>query len=279
MTNTLKAIGLALMASAASLAGAQAQDSYPSETITMIVPYTPGGATDIIGRIVAQGLEQELGQSVIVENLPGAGGSVGALQASQAAPDGYTLLLGALTSHSINMSLPPAPGFDLMEDFEPVGLAGSVALALVTRPDLEVESVEDFLEMARAEPAGLTYASSGAGSPQHLGMEMLKAAAGIDVVHVPYQGSTPALTDIMGGHVDVMIDTVPSILPSIEGDTVKLLGVTTLEPSPFLEGAPTVASAGLEGFEVQSWFGDDGSGRRHRLRTRRVERCRRGTRR
>lgn len=255
MQRWMKHAGCALAALVATLTGAKAQDNYPAQQITLMVPYSPGGATDIIGRILAQGLRNELGQTVVVENAAGAGGSVGALQASRANADGYTLLMGALTSHSINMSLPPAPGFDLRTDFEPVGLAGSVGLVLVTRPDLEVESVEDFLALARSDPGGLAYASSGAGSPQHLGMEMLKNAAELDIVHVPYQGSSPAITDLMGGHVDAMIDTVPSVLQHVGSGAVKGLAVTTLDPSPFLDGLPTVASAGLEGFEVQSWFG------------------------
>ncbi|WP_336743894.1 tripartite tricarboxylate transporter substrate binding protein [Aureimonas altamirensis] len=246
--------GAAALACAVMAGPAIAQD-YPSRPITMIVPYTPGGATDIIGRVIAEGLRGQLGQSVIVENVAGAGGSVGALQASRTQPDGYTILMGALTSHSINMNLTPPPGFDLTTDFETAGLAGFVPLALVTRPGFEADDVAGLIEMAKAAPGELTYASSGAGSPQHLGMEMLKDMAGLDIVHVPYQGSSPAVTDLMGGHVDVMIDTVPSILPSVSGGGLRVLGVATQEPSPFLEGVPTIASGGVEGFEVVSWFG------------------------
>lgn len=244
---------VALLATTATVAWAQAD--YPTRQVTLVVPYAAGGATDIIGRIVAQGLGDELNQTIVVQNVPGAGGSIGAMQVSRADPDGYTLLMGAMTSHSINMNLPTAPGFDLRTDFETVGLAGSVGLALVTRPDLAVDSFEAFLAEAGANPGQLAYASAGAGSPQHLGMEMLKNAADIDLVHVPYQGSSPAITDLIGGHVDVMFDTIPSVLPHVNSGAVKALAVTTPEPSPFLEGLPTVASAGVEGFDVQSWFG------------------------
>ncbi len=255
MRNWIMKAGIAAAALAATAGLAAAQTEYPSRQITLVVPYSAGGATDIIGRIVAEGLRAELGQTVIVENVAGAAGSLGAGQIARSEPDGYTLLLGALTSHSISMNLPPAPGFDLRTDFAPVGLAGSVGLVLVTRPDLEADSVDAFLALAQGNPGGLTYASSGAGSPQHLGMEMLKAAAGLDLVHVPYQGSAPAITDLMGGHVDVMIDTVPSVLTHVGSDAVKALAVTTPEPSPFLPDLPTLAASGVEGFEVQSWFG------------------------
>ena len=161
----------------------------------------------------------------------------------------------ALPIYSINMHLPTAPGFDLRTDFETVGLAGSVGLALVTRTDLAVDDLKSLLAEAGANPGQLAYASAGAGSPQHLGMEMLKNAADVNLVHVPYQGSSPAITDLIGGHVDVMFDTIPSVLPHVNSGAVKALAVTTPEPSPFLEGLPTVASAGVEGFEVQSWFG------------------------
>lgn len=251
---TLKAC-IAAAALAATTAIAAAQADYPSRQITLVVPYSAGGATDIIGRIVAEGLWAELDQTVIVENVAGAAGSLGAGQVARAEPDGYTLLLGALTSHSINMSLPPLPGFDLRTDFAPVGLAGSVGLVLVTRPDLAVDGVGAFIALAQGDPGGLTYASSGAGSPQHLGMEMLKSAAGLDLVHVPYQGSAPAITDLMGGHVDVMIDTVPSVLTHVGSNAVKALAVTTPETSPFMPDLSTLAASGVEEFEVQSWFG------------------------
>lgn len=255
MRNWIAATGLAVATTLASTSLGLAQDAYPERQISLVVPYSPGGATDIIGRIVADGLRAELGQAVVVENVAGAAGSLGAGRVAGSTPDGYTLLLGALTSHSISVSLPPPPEFDLLTDFEPIGLAGSVGLALVTRPDLPVSSVEEFLTLARSDAGGLTYASSGSGSPQHLGMEMLKDAADIDVVHVPYPGSGPAITDLIGGHVDVMIDTVPSVLAHVSSGGVKALAVTTPEPSPFLADLPTVASSGIEGFEVQSWFG------------------------
>jgi tripartite-type tricarboxylate transporter receptor subunit TctC len=232
-----------------------AQENYPTRPITLVVPYAPGGATDIIGRVVAEEVSNTIGQRVIVENRPGAAGSLGAAAVSRADPDGYTLLMGALTSHSINMSLQAKPGFDLKKSFAPITLAGNVGLALVVNPAVEAKSVQELIALAKAQPGKITYASAGAGSPQHLAGEMFNSMAGTKLVHAPYRGSGPAMTDMIGGHVQVMFDTIPSILPHVQGDKLRALGVTTQEPSEFMPGVPTVASQGLSGFEVGSWFG------------------------
>lgn len=235
--------------------GASAQDSYPTRPITLVVPYAPGGATDIIGRVIAEEVSNTIGQRVIVENRPGAAGSLGAAAVSRAAPDGYTLLMGALTSHSINMSLQAKPGFDLKKSFAPITLAGNVGLALVVNPTVESKSVQELVALAKSQPGKLSYASAGAGSPQHLAGEMFNGMAGTKLVHTPYRGSGPAMTDMIGGHVQVMFDTIPSVLSHVQGGTLRALGVTTQEPSEFMPGVPTVASQGLSGFEVGSWFG------------------------
>lgn len=246
-------VGLAALAGLAATPALAAD--YPDRAITMVVPYTPGGATDIIGRVIAAGLQQRLGQSVVVENISGAGGSLGAARVAKAAPDGYTLMLGALTSHSINMNLPPKPNFDLVESFAPVGLAGYVALAIVVHPSVQANTVSELIALAKSQPGKLTYASSGNGSPQHLAGELFNATAGTQILHVPYRGSSPAVTDLTGGQVHMMIDTVPSVLPYVQGGKLRLLAVTTAEPSPTLPDAPTAASQGLKGFDVSSWFG------------------------
>jgi tripartite-type tricarboxylate transporter receptor subunit TctC len=163
--------------------------------------------------------------------------------------------MGALTSHSINMSLQAKPGFDLKKNFAPITLAGNVGLALVVNPSVEAKSVQELIALAKAQPGKITYASAGAGSPQHLAGEMFNSMAGTKLVHAPYRGSGPAMTDMIGGHVQVMFDTIPSILPHVQGDKLRALGVTTQEPSEFMPGVPTVASQGLSGFEVGSWFG------------------------
>jgi tripartite-type tricarboxylate transporter receptor subunit TctC len=250
-------IGAAALVVAGMSIGSEAfaQDNYPTRPITLVVPYAPGGATDIIGRVVAEEVSNTIGQRVIVENRPGAAGSLGAAAVSRADPDGYTLLMGALTSHSINMSLQAKPGFDLKKNFAPITLAGNVGLALVVNPAVEAKSVQELIALAKAQPGKITYASAGAGSPQHLAGEMFNSMAGTKLVHAPYRGSGPAMTDMIGGHVQVMFDTIPSILPHVQGGKLRALGVTTQEPSEFMPGVPTVASQGLSGFEVGSWFG------------------------
>lgn len=232
-----------------------AQEAYPTRAITLVVPYAPGGATDIIGRVIAEEVSNTIGQRVVVENRAGAAGSLGAAGVARAAPDGYTLLMGALTSHSINMSLQAKPGFDLQKSFAPVTLAGTVGLALVVHPSVEAKTVPELVALAKAPGNRLSYASAGAGSPQHLSGEMLNARAGTNLSHVAYRGSGPAMTDMIGGHVTVMFDTIPSVLPHVQSGALRAIGVTTAEPSPFMPGVPTVASQGMPGFEVGSWFG------------------------
>ena len=245
----------ALSAAGAASTAAVGQETYPSRSITLVVPYAPGGATDIIGRVIAEELSNTIGQRVVVENRAGAAGSLGAAGVARAAPDGYTLLMGALTSHSINMSLQAKPGFDLQKSFTPITLAGNVGLALVVHPSVPANSVQELIALAKSQPGKLSYASSGAGSPQHLAGEMFNAKAGTRLSHVAYRGSGPAMTDMIGGHVQVMFDTIPSVLPHVQGGALKALAATTREPSEFLPGVPTVISQGIEDFEVGSWFG------------------------
>ena len=239
----------------ASAGNAIAQEAYPTRPITLVVPYAPGGATDIIGRVIAEELSNSIGQRVVVENRAGAAGSVGAAGVARAAPDGYTLLMGALTSHSINMSLQAKPGFDLQKNFAPVTLAGNVGLALVVHPSVQAKSIPELIALVKAQPGKISYASSGAGSPQHLAGEMFNAKAGTNLVHVAYRGSGPAMTDMIGGHVQVMFDTIPSVLPHVQGGALRALAVTSREPSEFMPGVPTAISQGLADFEVGSWFG------------------------
>ena len=250
----LLALTALLAASAAPLPAALAQD-YPTRSIKLVVPYAPGGATDIIGRVVAEELSGSLGQGVVVENRAGAGGSIGAAAVAGAPPDGYTLLMGALTSHSINATLQPKPGFDLERGLAPVTLAGNVALALVVSPGTKAGSVQELIALAKAQPGKVAFASAGAGSPQHLAGEMFNVATGLKLAHVAYRGSAPAVTDLLGDHVQMMFDTVPSVLPHVKAGTLRALGVTSREPSEFMPGTATVASQGLPGFEIGSWFG------------------------
>lgn len=245
----------ALAALSLALAGPAMAQAYPTKPITLIVPYAPGGATDIIGRVIAEELSQTLPQRVIVENRAGAAGSVGAAAVGRAPADGYVLLMGALTSHSINMGLQAKPGFDLKKDFSPVTLAGTVGLALVVHPSVPAKTIPELIALAKAKPDDFNYASSGNGSPQHLAGEMFNAKAGTKLGHVPYRGSGPAMTDMIGGQVKVMFDTIPSVLQHVNAGTLKALATTGREPSPFMPTYPTAISQGLADFEIGSWFG------------------------
>jgi tripartite-type tricarboxylate transporter receptor subunit TctC len=238
-----------------AVSGPALSQGYPTRPITLLVPYAPGGATDIIGRVIAEELSNSIGQRVIVENRAGAAGSVGAASVAKATPDGYTLLMGALTSHSINMGLQAKPGFDLKKDFAPVTLAGTVGLALVVHPSVPAKTIPELIALAKASPDAFNYASSGNGSPQHLAGEMFNARAGTRLGHVPYRGSGPAMTDMIGGQVKVMFDTIPSVLQHVQAGSLKAIATTGREPSPFMPEYPTAISQGLADFEIGSWFG------------------------
>jgi tripartite-type tricarboxylate transporter receptor subunit TctC len=248
LTGALAALSLA--AAAPVLA-----QTWPTKPVTLLVPYAPGGATDIIGRVIAEELSQTLGQRVVVENRAGAAGSVGAAAVARATPDGYLLLMGALTSHSINMGLQAKPGFDLKKDFTPISLAGTVGLALVVHPSVQAKTIPELIALAKAKPDEFNYASSGNGSPQHLAGEMFNARAGTKLGHVPYRGSGPAMTDMIGGQVKVMFDTIPSVLQHVNAGSLKAIATTGREPSPFMPTYPTAISQGLADFEIGSWFG------------------------
>lgn len=248
-------LGGALAAIALTAAAPALAQAYPTKPVTLVVPYAPGGATDIIGRVIAEELSQSIGQRVVVENRAGAAGSVGAAAVARSTPDGYTLLMGALTSHSINMNLQAKPGFDLKKDFIPVTLAGTVGLALVVHPSVPAKTIPELIALAKAKPDEFNYASSGNGSPQHLAGEMFNARAGTKLGHVPYRGSGPAMTDMIGGQVKVMFDTIPSVLQHVNAGSLKAIATTGREPSPFMPDYPTAISQGLADFEIGSWFG------------------------
>ncbi|MFT3800209.1 MAG: tripartite tricarboxylate transporter substrate binding protein [Burkholderiaceae bacterium] len=235
---------------------ALAQDAYPSHAVTLVVPYPPGGATDVIGRVVAQHLSGALGQQVVVDNRAGAAGSIGAAMVSRARPDGYTLLLGALTSHSINAALYGSTvQYDLDKGFAPVAVVGSVPLVFVVNPEVPARTLPELIALAKARPGSLTFGSAGNGSPQHLAGEMFKHTAGVELLHVPYKGSGPAMTDLIGGQVLTMIETVPAAQPHIASGKLRALAVTSARRAPSLPEVPTAAEAGLKDFEVSSMFG------------------------
>ena len=236
--------------------GSVLADTYPAKPITMIVAYPPGGATDIIGRVLGQQLSEKLGKPVVVENRAGAGGNIGAQAVARAKPDGYTLLMGALTSHSINAVLQPdVVKFDLQKDFAPISIVGAVPLVLVVHPSVPAESVQQLIEFAKAKPGELKFASAGNGSPQHLAGELFKLMTKTDALHVPYKGSGPAMIDLISGQVTMMIETAPASMSQIKAGKLRPLMVAAKERAQTLPDVPTAAEAGLPGFEVSSMFG------------------------
>jgi tripartite-type tricarboxylate transporter receptor subunit TctC len=234
---------------------AMAQD-YPSKPIKLIVPYPPAGATDVIGRVMAQKLSTALGQQVIVDNRGGAAGSIGAAAVASAAPDGYTLLMGAMTSHSISSVLnKKSVSFDMEKSFAPIAMVGSVPLVFVVHPSIKANTLSEFIALVKSKPGVMSVASSGNGSPQHLAAEMFQRVAGVQMLHVPYKGSGPAMTDLIGGQVNSMIETAPSAQAHIKAGKLRPLASATKERIPTLLDVPTSTEAGLKGFEVSSMFG------------------------
>ena len=230
--------------------------AYPTKPIKLVVPYPPGGATDVIGRVMAQKLSREFGQQVVVDNRSGAAGSIGAGIVANGAADGHTLLMGALTSHSINAALyGKTVPFDIEKSFAPIAIVGTVPLVFVVHPAVKVNNLADLISLAKASPGAITYASAGNGSPQHLAGELFQRMAHVRMVHVPYQGSGPAMVDLVGGQVQTMIETAPAAAPHINAGKLRALATTTSEPVATLPGIPTAAQSGLEGFEVSSMFG------------------------
>ena len=233
---------------------ALAQAAYPSRTVKMIVPYPAGGTTDFLGRLVADGLKTGLGATVIVENKPGAGTTLGADQVARAEPDGYTLLMATSTTLAINKTLYKKLPYDPVKDFTPVALVAGVPFALIINPQVPAKTLPEFIAYAKSTP-GLAYGSAGNGSPQHLGAEMLKAAAAIDIRHVPYRGSVPAMLDVIAGHIPFMVVDLQPALQQIREGKVRVLGVTTPKRVASAPDIPTLAEGGLSGFELVAWQG------------------------
>jgi len=253
---TLTALSATVLMSCGILGNAYAQSDYPNKPVKLVVPYAPGGATDVIGRVLAKHLSDELGQQFIVENRAGAGGSLGAGQVTKSPADGYTLLMGAFTSHTINAALMPAvTPFDIQKSFAHISLVGTVPLVFVVNPSIPANSVKELVELAKAKPGALTVASAGNGSPQHLALEMLKLQTKINAVHVPYKGSGPAIADLLGGQVNAMIDTVPAAQSQIKAGKLRALATTTEERVASLPDVPTVGEAGYGDMLVSSMFG------------------------
>ena len=247
----LSALAIVALISLPTIASAQ---DYPNKPIKLIIPYPPGGATDVIGRIVALKMSEVMGQQLIVDNRAGATGSIGAAAVATAPADGYTLLLGALTSHSINAALQPNLSFDLAKDFVPIGVIGQVPLVFVVNPKMPVKSLKEMMAYTKANP-GVSYASSGNGSPQHMAGELFKSMTKLDMLHVPYKGSGPAMNDLIGGQVQSMIETMPASLQHIKAGSLRALAIAMPTRANNLPDVPTAAEAGLPDFIVTSMFG------------------------
>ena len=255
IARALVTTGFGFVAFAASThLGAQGAANYPTKPVRIVVPFPPGAFNDTLGRMLAQRFQEVWGQPAVVENKPGAGSLVGTEFAAKAPADGYTILIVALP-FSVLQSLHPKANLDVMRDFVPIIQAGATPNVLVVNPGLPVNSIAEFIQLAKSKPGQLAYASSGAGSSNHLSMEMFKTMTGTDLVHVPYKGSAPAITDLLAGQVQAYFDNAPNVLPHVRAGKLRALAVTTANRSSFAPDLPTVAESGVAGYEITAWFG------------------------
>ena len=229
--------------------------NYPIKPIRMVVTYPPGGNTDLVGRAMAQSMSATLGQTVIVDNRGGAGGVMGTLIAAQAAADGYTIMLGTSAGMVVNPLLSSKLPYDPRRDLAPISNVIIVPQLLVTNPQLPVRTVKELIALAREKPGTINAGSSGVGTPNHLGTELLKSLAGIDIVHIPYKGGGPALTDLMGGQIQMVFSSVPAVLPHVKAGRLIGLGIGSAKRSLVLPSVPTIAEAGVPGYEYTTWYG------------------------
>jgi tripartite-type tricarboxylate transporter receptor subunit TctC len=248
-------VGAALGAAGAIGASEAYAQTYPTKPIRLICPFPPGGTTDVVARIVAQGLTEAWGQQVIVDNRPGAGALIGTEMAAKSVPDGYTVLLGSITTHAVNPALHKKLNFDVITDFAPVTLVVSSPQLLAVHPSVAAKSVKELIALAKAKSGQLNYASAGPGTSPHLTFELFKSAVGIDIRHVPYKGTGPAITELVGGQVQAMITGVVALMPHVKSGKLRGLAVTSKARVAALPDLPTIIESGVPNFDVSSWFG------------------------
>ncbi len=257
-TSSRRHFGLQIAAVSVALLGAApaiAQTDYPTKPITIIVPFSAGGTTDVLARLMGQYLSIELGKNVLVDNRAGAGGNIGGQLAAKAAADGYTLFMGTVGTHAINAALYKKMPYDHVKDFAPLSRVAMVPNLLVANPAQPFKTVPEMIAHAKAHPGEINFGSPGNGSSPHLSGELFKSLTQVDMTHIPYKGSAPAVADLLGNRVAIMFDNLPSVIPHVRSGKLHAIAITTAKRSPELPNIPTIAEAGVPGYEATSWFG------------------------
>jgi tripartite-type tricarboxylate transporter receptor subunit TctC len=249
----LKRVSTAVIAALVATSGMASAQTYPAKPVTMIIPFAAGGPTDVLGRVMAQRMSEILGQQIIIENVGGAGGMTGSKRVADAAPDGYSLVLGTVGTHAQSQTMYRKPLYNSATDFTPVALIAEVPIVLITRKDLPVSNLKEFVAYAKANQAKMQYGSAGAGSATHLGCVLLNYLIGVDITHVPYRGTGPAMQDLQGGRIDYLCEIVSTAKPQIDGGTVKAIAIMTKERSKALPNVPTGIEQGTPGLEAYTW--------------------------
>lgn len=234
-------------------AGAAVAQDYPSKPVTLVVGFPPGGSTDVVARILAEHMTDTLGQPVLVENRPGAGGTVGIGHVASSDPDGYTLGVSGVGASILIAALGRETGYDIDNDLDIIGVMGTLGLVIAGRNGLEAQTLPELMQFAKDNPEGLTYGSSGVGTPGHLAMEYLKSVAGVEMLHIPYKGNTPLMNDLMGGHVDVAMLTTPGAAEQVRAEAIQPFAVSSPDRSPLMPDVPTVIEGGFEGYTATLW--------------------------